>query len=129
MQRRHRRAALAASLAAAALAWSAVEAAPARAGRYAAQLCVRVQASAPASCGDVDVDIAGANIAVRSADIAYRLIVRPGQVDVLTTQGKMQIDEFSAFYEWQGDTLSFVDPDKNVRYEVRLGAKKKRARR
>jgi hypothetical protein len=40
----------------------------------------------------------------------------------------MEIDEFSAPYEWHGDVLSFVDPEKNVRYEVkpeaRAGAKR-----
>ena len=37
--------------------------------------------------------------------------------------GTMQIDEFSAEYEWQGDVLSFVDGDKKARYEVKVGAR------
>ena len=43
--------------------------------------------------------------------------------------GAMQIDEFSAPYDWDGDTLRFSDADKNVRYEVRLGTRKSAARR
>jgi len=36
----------------------------------------------------------------------------------------MQIDEFSAAYDWAGDTLRFNDAAKNVLYEVRLGARR-----
>ena len=35
----------------------------------------------------------------------------------------MEIDEFSAEYEWRGNVLSFVDADKNVSYQVTPGAK------
>jgi hypothetical protein len=38
--------------------------------------------------------------------------------------GKMQIDEFSAAYEWDGPILRFIDAAKDVRYEVRIGARK-----
>ena len=40
--------------------------------------------------------------------------------------GAMQIDEFSAAYLWEGTTLRFSDADKDVRYEVRIGARKAR---
>ena len=60
---------------------------------------------------------------MRVADVVYQLHVRPAQVDVKTMQGKMEIDEFSAEYEWHGNVLSFVDGDKNVRYEITPGAK------
>ena len=41
----------------------------------------------------------------------------------------MEIDEFSAAYQWAGDTLRFSDAAKNVRYEVRLGARRAAAKR
>jgi len=37
--------------------------------------------------------------------------------------GRMEIDEFSAEYAWQGDVLSFVDAEKKARYEVKAGAR------
>ena len=43
--------------------------------------------------------------------------------------GAMQIDEFSAAYQWAGDTLRFSDAAKNVSYEVRLGARRTTAQR
>ena len=61
---------------------------------------------------------------MRVADIVYRLVLRPTQADIDTLHGKMEIDQFSAFYQWQGTTLRFQDPDKGVRYEVRIGARK-----
>jgi hypothetical protein len=42
--------------------------------------------------------------------------------------GKMQIDEFSAVYLWDGTTLRFSDADKDVRYEVRVGVRKDASR-
>jgi hypothetical protein len=32
----------------------------------------------------------------------------------------MQIDEFTAPYEWMSRTLQFVDPAKGTRYEVKF---------
>jgi hypothetical protein len=55
------------------------------------------------------------------ADIVYRLHLRPHQVDVATMHGPMQIDEFSAEYEWRDGILAFLDADKQTRYEVRPG--------
>jgi hypothetical protein len=101
----------------------AAHAAPAP-GRYEATLCVRTSSAEPASCGPAAFELrANARAEVRVADIVYRLHLLPAQVDVMTMQEKMEIDEFSAPYEWRGNVLTFTDPDKQVRYEVRAGAK------
>jgi hypothetical protein len=95
-----------------------------RPGRYEATLCVQTSPANPPSCGAAEFELQSSTRAqVRVADVVYRLHLRPAQVDVMTMQGKMEIDEFSAPYEWRGDVLNFVDPDKNVRYEVRPGAR------
>jgi hypothetical protein len=95
-------------------------------GRYDATLCVATAASAPPSCGPVELEMKSASQArLRVADIVYRLALRPAQVDVATMQGTMQIDEFSARYDWQGDQLTFTDDDKAVRYTVRVGKRRR----
>ena len=108
-------------IAAAALAAPATAAGPAP-GRYEATLCVSTSASAPASCGPAELEVrSSARAQVRVADIVYRLHIRPRQVDVATMHGLMQIDEFSAEYEWRDGVLAFLDADKQTRYEVRPG--------
>ncbi|HEY4956422.1 MAG TPA: hypothetical protein VII31_01290 [Caldimonas sp.] len=102
----------------------AARAQPAQGGLYEAQFCVATRPEAPPTCGAADVEVAGRRLSVRVADIVYRLALRGAQVDVETMHGRMQIDEFSAAYEWSGATLRFSDADKSVRYEVRLGARK-----
>jgi hypothetical protein len=93
-------------------------------GRYDATLCVSTSPTAAPSCGAAELDVqAKGQVQVRVADVVYRLHLRPAQVDVKTMQGRMEIDEFSAEYEWRGNVLSFVDADKNVRYQVTPGAK------
>jgi hypothetical protein len=93
-------------------------------GRYEATLCVSTSPVAPPSCGAAEFELrAQGQVQVRVADIVYHLHLRPAQVDVKTMQGKMELDEFSAEYEWRGNVLSFVDADKNVHYEVTPGAK------
>ena len=99
-------------------------AAPAAPGRYDAELCVATRPEAAPTCGAAEVEVTPARISVRVADIVYRLALRPAQLDVETMHGQMQIDEFSAVYEWEGTTLRFSDTAKDVRYEVRLGARK-----
>ena len=115
---------VAASMALAAVA--AAAAVPAAPGRYEAELCVATRSDAPPSCGAADVEVAPGAIAVRVADIVYRLAIRREQLDVATMHGAMQIDEFSAAYLWEGTVLRFSDADKDVRYEVRIGARKAR---
>ena len=108
-------------LAAVALGAPAAAAGPAP-GRYQATLCVSPAASAPASCGPAELEVRSASRAqVRVADIVYRLHLRPDQVDVATMHGNMQVDEFSAEYVWRDGVLSFLDADKQARYEVRPG--------
>ena len=98
-------------------------------GRYEATLCVTASASAPPSCGPAELEVRSAGRAeVRVADIVYRLNLRPSQVDVTTLHGRMRVDEFSAEYAWHDDVLSFVDTDKQARYEVRAGARVRRSR-
>jgi hypothetical protein len=104
---------------------SAASAATPGPGRYDAQLCVATQAGAAPSCGAVDVEVKSrGRVGVRVADIVYRLTLRSSQLDVTTSQGTMQIDQFSSPYDWAGDTLRFADTAKDVHYEVRLGARK-----
>ena len=90
-------------------------------GRYAAQLCVTLPAAEP-SCGAADLEWRRAGRArVRISDIVYNLQLTTSQVEVVLLHGAMQIDSFTAIYEWDGDTLRFVDAVKNVHYEVRPG--------
>jgi len=119
-----RSAALLLAVAGAAGAVAAAPAAPALAGHYAGELCVATRPAAAPTCGPAEVEVDGPRVSVRIADIVYRLVLRPGQADVETLHGKMEIDEFSAVYDWQGETLRFNDPDKDVRYEVRIGVRK-----
>ena len=111
-----------------ALAASAAAAAPSAPGRYDAELCVATRPQAAPTCGAADVDVTPGRISVRVADIVYLLALKPSQLDVETMHGAMQIDEFSAAYDWQGTTLRFSDAAKDVRYEVRIGARRTGAR-
>ncbi|MDH5539100.1 MAG: hypothetical protein OEY03_06835 [Rhizobacter sp.] len=98
-------------------------AAPA-AGRYDARLCV-TQSAAAASCGAVTVDIRAAGVAqVRVSDIVYDLRLHSSQVDVVLKHGPMQIDWFTANYEWLGDELRFIDLAKRVGYQLQIGARR-----
>jgi len=94
-------------------------------GRYDAQLCVATSEATP-NCGPAQVDWrSGQRVQVQVSDIVYRLKLRSSQLDVVLMQGSMQLDEFSADYAWQGDTLQFADRDKGARYELQLGARKR----
>ena len=106
---------------------TAAAAAPPVPGRYAAELCVATLAGEAPTCGAADVELrSGGRISVRVADIVYRLALRSSQLDALTMHGNMQIDEFSAVYEWAGEVLRFSDAAKGVVYEVRLGPARSR---
>jgi hypothetical protein len=93
-------------------------------GRYDAELCVATRPGTPPTCGAADVEVRTGLVSVRVSDIVYNLALRSDQLDVVTMHGKMQIDEFSSPYQWEATTLVFTDPDKDVRYEVRIGARK-----
>jgi hypothetical protein len=95
-------------------------------GTYQAQLCVTLPSQAP-SCGAAQAQLLPAGrLRVQVNDIAYRLAL-PAPRDtrrvapVVVMHGTMQIDEFSAPFEWQGRRLRFDDADKATRYEVQLG--------
>lgn len=91
-------------------------------GRYDSQLCVTLP-RAEASCGPADLEWRrGGRARLRISDLVYSLQLKTSQVEVVLLHGTMQIDNFTAVYEWDGDTLRFVDTDKNVRYELRTGA-------
>lgn len=95
--------------------------APPPLGRYDAELCVAI-GTAAASCGPADLEWRRAGRArLRISDFVYTLRLRTGQVDVTLQHGAMQIDAFTAIYEWDGGTLRFVDVAKDVRYELRSG--------
>lgn len=97
-------------------------AAPPPTGAYAAQWCV-TPPNAEAACGPARAEWRTPRRAlVRISDIVYALQLRTSQLDVTLKQGAMQIDAFSASYEWDGPTLRFVDAAKGVRYELRLDA-------
>jgi len=100
----------------------AADAMPPAPGRYTAQLCVGALDAAP-SCGPVELEWrSAARARLRISDMVYTLRLRTSQVEVALQHGAMQIDEFTAVYEWQGDALRFVDADKSVRYELRRTA-------
>jgi hypothetical protein len=103
---------------------AAATAAPAP-GRYDGELCVRTAAAEP-GCGPAAATL-GANgeLRLQLSDIVYRLKLRSSQLDMVLMHGNMQIDGFSATYEWQGDVLVFADPDKAVSYRVRLAPRKR----
>mgnify|MGYP001599246199 FL=1 len=109
------------------LAASATTASP-HAGHYDATLCVRNATQAP-NCGPADVDVrAGGHVLVRVSDVVYRLRVRGSRSEVVITQGSMQLDEFNTGAEWVGTSLRFADDEKQVRYEVQVGAQKRTAK-
>jgi hypothetical protein len=93
-------------------------------GQYDAVMCVTVGAAA-ASCGPVNANVGGAGQAlVRVSDIAYRLQVHADQLGVTLFHGTMQIDGFFAPYRWSGTQLQFSDPEKDTRYELKLGTRR-----
>ena len=99
---------------------------PAAPGRYDAELCVATRPQAAPTCGAAEVEVTPARISVRVADIVYRLALKAAQLDVETMHGQMQIDEFTAPYEWLGPTLQFVDNERRSRYELRFAPVVKR---
>ena len=109
-----------ASLTLAALLAGTAHAAP-PAGRYEARLCVAAGTAEP-DCGPARVELRGERLAlVRVSDILYSLTLHSSQADVVLKHGAMQIDGFTAAYEWKGSALHFADAAKGMRYEVRLG--------
>jgi hypothetical protein len=95
------------------------------AGRHAAELCVATLPKAP-SCGPAQVDLRiDGTLRVRIDDIVYTLQLHSSQVDVVVMHNVVQIDEFTVPYEWVGNTLQFVDDDRNSRYELRFAQRRR----
>lgn len=94
-------------------------------GPHPARLCVQVlEVPGDANCGPADAWVGrGKRLQLRISDIVYRLELHSSQVDVVLMHGSMQIDGFTAFYEWQGSTLQFLDLEKRTRYEVQFKAR------
>ncbi len=91
------------------------------AGRSDGELCVAVADATP-GCGPAQLRLQrGGLVQVRVGDIEYRLQLHSSQLDLMLMHGTMQIDGFTANYEWQGRVLLFRDPDKAVVYRVRVG--------
>ena len=90
-------------------------------GRHAAELCVATTPNAVPHCGlaQADVGIDG-KLRVRVDDVVYHLQLRSSQLDVVLMHGAVQIDAFSAPYEWQGGALKFSDSERAARYEIRF---------
>ncbi len=81
-------------------------------------------------CGPVEIALqSGSRAVVRISDVVYRLQLHANQVDIVLMHGAMQVDGFSASYEWQGKTLHFSDPEKGVRYEIAFDPAAKRTLR
>ncbi|MEO8278086.1 MAG: hypothetical protein ABI564_00265 [Ideonella sp.] len=90
-------------------------------GLFEGRMCVRAMAvdAKAGDCGPVEIAMLSGNRAVvRISDIVYRLQLQTNEVEIVLMQGTVQIDGFSATYEWQGKTLLFSDPEKGVRYEI-----------
>ena len=63
-------------------------------------------------------------LASGSVAIAGQRVDAADREQLRAMRRQMQIDEFSAAYEWDGAILRFSDAAKDVRYEVRIGARK-----
>jgi hypothetical protein len=100
-------------------------------GTYEARLCVTLAAAAP-TCGPAQAQWSGSRLQLRVSDIEYRLKLQArrerGRLEMLLMHGTMQIDAFSADYEWAGSGLQFDDADKKTRYEVQLGERLRAAK-
>lgn len=93
---------------------------PSGPGHHAAQLCVATSA-APPTCGPAQADLyVDGSLSLRVDDVIYHLQMQRGQVEVVLTHNKVQIDEFAVPYVWTGNALRFVDGDRNTRYEIRF---------
>ncbi|MEO5696262.1 MAG: hypothetical protein ABIQ60_03900 [Burkholderiaceae bacterium] len=85
-----------------------------------AELCVATPVDSQ-RCGPAQADrLADGTIRLRIDDIAYQLQLRSREVDVVLMHGTLQVDDFSAPFEWIGDVLRFVDIARGLRYEIRF---------
>ena len=93
-------------------------------GPHQARMCVQVlELPGQANGGPAQAWVGrGQRLQLRISDIVDRLELHSSQVDVVLMHGSMQIDGFTAVYEWQGSTLQFLDLEKRTRYEVQFEA-------
>jgi hypothetical protein len=95
-------------------------------GRHAAQLCVTTTANAAPSCGPAQVDIGQrSDIRVRVDDVVYHLQLHNSQLDVVLMHGSIEIDDFTATYQWSDKALRFDDDERNAHYEIRFDEAKR----
>lgn len=95
-------------------------------GRYEVRMCVQslVDEARPANCGPAELWMQrGQRAQLRVSDLNYRLRLHSSQVDVVLMHGAVQIDEFTANYDWRGTTLHFTDRDQRLHYSIELGAR------
>jgi uncharacterized protein YdeI (BOF family) len=94
-------------------------------GRHDAEMCVATLPKA-ASCGPANVDVrTDGSIRVRIDDVVYSLRLHSSQVSVVVMHNVVQIDEFTAPYEWAGRSLTFADDERRARYELRFGSQRR----
>ncbi|MES2098286.1 MAG: hypothetical protein V4569_00550 [Pseudomonadota bacterium] len=94
-------------------------------GRQTAELCVATLPKPP-SCGPAQVDLrADGTMRLRVDDVVYSMKLHSSQVEIVVMHNVVQIDEFTAPYEWVGNTLQFKDGDRNSRYEIRFTDRKR----
>jgi hypothetical protein len=99
------------------------------AGVYAARFCSAGPAPArpgALQCSDAEAEVDAGRVRVQVHDFIYRIQFGTDELDLTLSQSLTQVDAFSAPYRWDGATLGFVDVEKGVRYEVRLGERQTR---
>ena len=94
-------------------------------GRHTVQFCVATS-SAPPGCGPAQADVrADGSLRVRVDDVVYNIRLRSSQVEIVVMHNVVQIDEFTAPFEWSGSALTFDDNPRRSRYELRFAARKR----
>lgn len=89
-------------------------------GRYDGSLCVSTGSNKP-QCGPVALLLQPHLLRIQVSDLVYTLELQAPTTNMrlVLMHGHVQIDEFLTHGQWQGRSLRFKDPDKDVRYEVR----------
>jgi hypothetical protein len=100
---------------------------PPSAGRYNGQMCV-IAGRAAEQCGPVALQFQNGGARVQVSDLVYHLNWRAPKTQMLLVlmHGSVQVDEFVTEGLWSKQNLRFIDPDKDVRYEVRWEALNRR---
>jgi hypothetical protein len=81
-------------------------------------------AQAAPSCGPAQAQWrSDGELRLQLADLRYLIQLRGQAASVVLMHGSMQVDEFSAPFEWAGPTLQLRDTTRQVLYEVRFRAR------